>query len=119
MSCAALNIGMVTVDCEDPKLLAEFWSRALQMEVLGDFGNFVFLGRKDESPNLGLHRVPEPKSGKNRVHIDLDGEHRAAAAERLEALGATVQGEHSEAGLSWIVLADPEGNEFCIGEHTD
>ena len=113
-----LSIGMVTIDCKDPHRLAEFWSRALQWEVLGDFGEFVFLGREGHTPNLGLQRVPEPKANKNRVHIDLHGEPRAEAASRLQRLGATFVAEHTGPGLAWIVLEDPEGNEFCVGEHT-
>jgi len=113
-----LDVGMVTIDCEDPGRLAEFWSQALEMEVLGDYGEFVFLGREDSPVNVGLQKVPEPRGGKNRLHIDLKGEPRAAAADRLQGLGATVKEEHSQPGLAWIVLSDPEGNEFCIGEHT-
>lgn len=113
-----LDVGMVTIDCEDPGQLAEFWSQALEMEVLGDYGEFVFIGREGSPVNLGLQKVPEPRGGKNRLHIDLRGEPRAAAAERLQGLGATVKEEHSQPGLAWIVLSDPEGNEFCIGEYT-
>jgi len=67
---------------------------------------------------LGLQRVPEPRSGKNRVHVDLSGGSRATEVPRLVGLGATVVGEHEMPGLVWTVLADPEGNEFCVGEHT-
>lgn len=110
---------MVTIDCENPQQLAEFWSQALQIDVLGDFGQFVFLGRKGSAVNLGLQKVPEPRAGKNRVHLDLGGEPRADAARRLASLDATIKGEYSMPGLSWIVRTDPEGNEFCIGEHTN
>lgn len=112
-----LDVGMVTIDCKSPQRLAEFWSQALEMEVLGDYGEFVFLGREGSTVNLGLQQVPEPRGGKNRVHIDLRGEPREAAAERLTKLGAAVKEEHRQPGLVWIVLTDPEGNEFCIGEH--
>ena len=115
----ALTVGMVTIDCENPQRLAEFYSRALDMQVLGDYGEFVFLGREDAPVAIGLQKVPEPRVGKNRVHLDLAGEPRGAAADRLVGLGATVQAEHSISGLAWIVLTDPEGNEFCIGEHPD
>ncbi|NKY52033.1 VOC family protein [Nocardia vermiculata] len=115
-----LRIEMVTIDCEDPRRLAEFWAPALELDVLADYGGeFVLLGRPGESPNVGLQKVPEPRVGKNRVHFDLHGEPRAAAAERMVGLGAKILTEHTMPGLAWIVLADPEGNEFCIGEHTD
>jgi catechol 2,3-dioxygenase-like lactoylglutathione lyase family enzyme len=110
---------MVTIDCADPQQLAAFWSEALGVSIQGDYGNFVFLERPDDGgPVLGLQRVPEPRSGKNRVHVDLSGGSRATEVPRLVGLGATVVGEHEMPGLVWTVLADPEGNEFCVGEHT-
>lgn len=110
---------MVTINCQNPQALAQFWSRALGIEVLGDYGEFVILGAKDSPVSLGLQRVPEPRVGKNRVHIDLRGESPTAAAERLKGLGASVKEERSQPGLAWIVLTDPEGNEFCVGEEAD
>ncbi|MGH3588413.1 MAG: VOC family protein [Pseudonocardia sp.] len=111
-----LDIHNVVINCEHPQRLAEFWTRALEMEVLEDYGSFVQLGRPGSPVTLGLQRVPERRAGTNRVHIDLHGEPREAAAQRLVGLGATVQGEQSPPGLdeAWLVLTDPEGNEFCI-----
>lgn len=106
---------MVTIDCTDPARLARFWCAALDVEMIGDYGEFVLLG--GENVRLGLQRVPERKAAKNRVHVDLTGESRAAAVERLTGLGATVLGEHEVPGLAWTVMRDPEDNEFCIGEH--
>ena len=88
--------------------MAEFWAAALWVGVQCDYGEFVF-----------LHRVPEPRSGKNRVHVDLTGGPRATEVPRLVGLGATVVGEHEVPGLRWTVLADPEGNQFCLGEHPE
>jgi predicted enzyme related to lactoylglutathione lyase len=59
--------------------------------------------------------VPEPRSGKNRVHVDWRTDDREAEVRRLVELGATAQGEHEVPGLRWTVLVDPEGNEFCVG----
>jgi catechol 2,3-dioxygenase-like lactoylglutathione lyase family enzyme len=115
-----LGIGMVTIDCADPQKLAEFWAAALGVGVQADYGDYVFLGRPaDGGSMVGLQRVPEPRTGKNRVHVDLTGEPRATGVPRLVALGATVLGEHEVPGLAWTVLADPEGNEFCLGEHPE
>ncbi|MFE7562957.1 VOC family protein [Kitasatospora sp. NPDC057500] len=63
-----------------------------------------------------FHRVPEPKQGKNRLHLDLHPgpDARAATVTRLEALGATTLREVAEPGGSWTVMQDPEGNEFCV-----
>ena len=113
-----LTVGMVTIDCADPQKLAEFWCAALGVEVQGDYGDYVFLAHPaDGGAMLGLQRVPEPRAGKNRVHVDLGGEPRSTGVPRLVGLGATVLGEHEVPGLRWTVLADPEGNEFCLGEH--
>jgi predicted enzyme related to lactoylglutathione lyase len=103
---------MVTIDCSNPQSLAEFWTAALGTTVAGDYGEFVHL---TGTPGLGLHKVPEPRAGKSRVHMDLSTDDRAAEVSRLTALGAAVLAEHSAPGLWWTVLADPEGNEFCVG----
>jgi predicted enzyme related to lactoylglutathione lyase len=63
---------------------------------------------------LGLQQVPEERVGKNRAHIDWHTDDRAAEVERLVRLGASVRGEESVPGLQWTVMADPEGNEFCV-----
>ena len=113
-----LSIGMVTVDCANPQQLAKFWTAALDVQVQGDYGEFVFLGNPEGGgPLLGLQRVPEPRSGKNRVHVDLAGGTLADEVPRLVSLGATLIEEHEMPWLRWTVLADPEGNEFCVGEH--
>lgn len=113
-----LGIGMVTIDCTDPQVLADFWAAALGVSVQGDYGDFVFLARPDGGgPMLGLQRVPEPRAGKNRVHVDLAGGSLATEVPRLVELGATVIDEHQMPWLTWTVLADPEGNEFCVGQH--
>jgi len=66
-------------------------------------------------PELALQRVPEPKLGKNRMHIDLHVEDVDREVARLIALGATRRsGELVEVGFRWVVLGDPEGNEFCV-----
>ncbi|CAN3982282.1 VOC family protein [Kitasatospora purpeofusca] len=63
-----------------------------------------------------FQRVPEPKQGKNRLHLDLHPgpDARATTVARLEALGATTQHEVAEPGGSWVVMQDPEGNEYCV-----
>jgi predicted enzyme related to lactoylglutathione lyase len=111
---------MVTIDCAEPQQLGRFWSEALGVSIQGDYGDFVFLSRPaDSGPVLGLQRVPEPRSGKNRIHVDLSGGSRTAEVPRLVELGAMVVAEHEMPGLAWTVLTDPEGNEFCVGEHVD
>jgi hypothetical protein len=116
-----LSIGMVTVDCADPAALSGFWSAALDTTIAADYGGeFVMLAPPPRGgPLLGFQRVPEPRAGKNRLHLDLgapDGG-RHAEVERLVRLGATVLGERGDpAVFAWTTLTDPEGNEFCVGE---
>lgn len=110
------TIGLV-LDCHDPTSLAQFWSAALDYVNVGDAGNYVMLlpnGRA--GPKLLLQRVPESKTGKNRMHLDIDAADIEAEANRLAALGArrSQPDQLHEHGTSWILMTDPEGNEFCI-----
>jgi hypothetical protein len=105
----------IVIDCADPVPLAGFWSQVLGYPVRfqADDGGQVCLDPPDEPIRLWLVRVPEPKTVKNRVHIDVNLE-PSMGLERLERLGAKVLhpfGSIPDAG--WAVLADPEGNEFC------
>ena len=109
----------VTFDCADPERLAGFWSAVTGYERMEDSTEEVVA--LDAPDHRGVRRmlffkVPEPKTVKNRVHVDLAARDPAAEIERLVALGAT-KVEYREGGLdnSWTVMLDPEGNEFCIG----
>ena len=118
----ALAIGMVTTDCADPKGLAAFWAAALQTKVVFEIDEFVILAPPtDGGPALGFQLVPEERAGKNRLHLDLGAPQggRAAEVARLVELGATELGERGgdAYGLVWTTLTDPEGNEFCVGDH--
>jgi predicted enzyme related to lactoylglutathione lyase len=109
-------IGLV-LDCADPAALAPFWAEALDYVSLGEFGVYTALfpnGRP--GPKLLLQKVDEAKVTKNRMHLDIEVPDIEAEATRLEALGATrVQADplHEE-GSTWILMTDPEGNEFCV-----
>ncbi|MCP2272786.1 VOC family protein [Actinokineospora diospyrosa] len=116
----SIGIAGVTIDCADPRGLAGFWTQALGYEVVQDFGGeFLFLGppgkQQGEAVFIGLQKVPEERSGKNRLHLDFTTPERSAEVARLVGLGAVEAGEHAVPGLSWTVLRDPEGNEFCVG----
>lgn len=113
---------MVTVDCADPSALSGFWSAALDTKVLVNYEDgFIMLAPPPQGgPLLAFQRVPEPRSGKNRLHLDLGAPTggRQAEVDRLVQLGATVLGERGDpAVFAWTTLTDPEGNEFCIGEN--
>ena len=113
---ATPSIGLV-LDCHDPEQLATFWGPALGYVNLGTAGSYVALlpdGRP--GPKLLLQRVEEHKVVKNRMHLDIEVPDIEAEARRLVALGATrVASEQlHEHGSHWILMADPEGNEFCV-----
>src|SRR5262245_22388386 len=105
------SVGLV-LDCADPDALTGFWSAALGWQHLGSEGAYSMLAAPD-GQKLLLQRVVEPKAGKNRMHLDLHVADVEAEARRLEDLGARrLAAARQEFGSTWIVMADPEGNEF-------
>jgi predicted enzyme related to lactoylglutathione lyase len=115
----ALEIHNITFDCADARALATFWSEMLGWNVYYDDDPEVVVA--PAFPHLGVGLlfipVPEGKTAKNRVHLDVQPDEgtRDSAVERAVAAGASVIGDHREPdGSGWVVLADPEGNEFCI-----
>lgn len=117
LSAMAMQLGQVTIDCRDPRALADFWQAALGLELEYDVGHFVRLRAPQEhGVSIGLQRVHDPGPGKNRVHLDCGTTDRAAEVERLVSLGATVVGEGASPELVWTILEDPAGNQFCVGE---
>jgi predicted enzyme related to lactoylglutathione lyase len=112
----AQHFGLV-LDCADPERLAEFWAEALGYANVGSAGVYVALyPREGTGPKLLLQRVTEPKATKNRMHLDIEVPDINAEADRLSGLGAQRVSDDtcSEHGSTWILMADPEGNEFCI-----
>ncbi len=110
-----LGIQNVALDCADLECLAAFWSAALGYERRASQGVYtVLVDPSGSAPRFLLQRVPEPRTVKNRVHLDLEADDAAAEIERLLALGATRGESYTEQGVSWTVMADPEGNDFCV-----
>jgi predicted enzyme related to lactoylglutathione lyase len=108
------NIDIV-IDCSDPETLAEFWAEALGYDKAGLFDNYyVLIARHREHPPVILQRVPEPKTGKARIHFDLRVDDIETEAQRLEAICARRIDIGQGVDPGWIAMADPEGNEFCI-----
>ncbi|REE98526.1 VOC family protein [Thermomonospora umbrina] len=104
----------LVVDCADPRRLAEFWARVLEFKILDEDDESVALGLDTSTfPKILFLRVPEPKTVKNRLHMDLSPDDQAAEVERILALGAR-RADIGQGEESWVVLADPEGNEFCV-----
>jgi len=111
------RVGNITFDCDDALLVARFWSAALgrPLDPGGDPG-YASIGGGDPvraDPAWYFERVPETKSAKNRVHVDLI-DPDPGAVERLVALGATIVAARELGGHAWTVLQDPEGNEFGL-----
>jgi hypothetical protein len=107
----------VTFDCEDPVALARFWSEVTGYQPTEARPDFVRVRAPDARGvrHLLFFKVPEPKTAKNRMHVDLAARDPDAEVARLVALGAT-RLEHREGnGTAWTVMLDPEGNEFCVG----
>ncbi|WP_166848986.1 VOC family protein [Isoptericola sp. BMS4] len=116
----------IEIDCADPDALARFWCAVLGYEVQDVEDDVVTIGSpqvpegKDRPgpvpPVLTFARVPEPKAVKNRLHVDVNPADADQADEvrRLLGLGATRADVGQTGEESWVVLADPEGNEFCV-----
>lgn len=108
----------IAIDSVDPEKLAPFWADALGYS-LGEFdseGEYLELVAPLGSTPVYLQRVPEPKVTKNRLHLDLITPEPDALVQRLREIGATELGDAmtSTGGNWWQVMADPEGNEFCV-----
>jgi predicted enzyme related to lactoylglutathione lyase len=107
----------VVLDCSDPETLMEFWGEALGYRVHYSEPSLAVLVAHDGlAPSLLLQRVPEPKAGKNRMHLDIVAEDVEAEVRRLEAFGARRlhDGVRSFGPTRWVTMADPEYNEFCV-----
>jgi catechol 2,3-dioxygenase-like lactoylglutathione lyase family enzyme len=103
----------VVVDARDPRALGRWWQEALGWDVVDDGEEYEIRARPDRLPGLLFIGVPESKTVKNRLHLDFRPDDRDAEVERLLALGATWC-DVGQGDVSWVVLADPEGNEFCV-----
>jgi catechol 2,3-dioxygenase-like lactoylglutathione lyase family enzyme len=111
-----VRIAQVAIDASNPATLADFWCQVLGWEVVDEEDDVVCIGPSDGGPGIDFVPVPEAKIIKNRLHLDLraDGSTQDQEVTRLLALGARPADVGQEADASWVVLADPEGNEFCV-----
>ncbi|WP_059016764.1 VOC family protein [Mycobacterium sp. M26] len=115
-----LGVEMITFDCSDPDRLADWWAEAVGGSAAAVMpGEFVVVNQPD-GPRLGFQKVEEPTPGKNRVHLDFSAADVEAEVGRLVAHGATETARHSFGdAFSWVVLADPDGNAFCVAAATE
>jgi predicted enzyme related to lactoylglutathione lyase len=117
-----LRIQCITIDAHDLKKVATFWAAALDWKITFEDENEISLELLDDSPEVGripdilFIKVPDDKVVKNRLHLDLRPQDQAAEVARLESLGAKKIeiGQNDDSDTSWVVMADPEGNEFCV-----
>ena len=110
----ALEWEQVVVDSTDPRSLAHWWAQALGWVVtLDDPDEVEIRPTADEVPGLLFVRVTQAKAGKNRLHLDFRPDDQSAEVARLLALGAR-PADVGQGSVRWVVLADPEGNEFCV-----
>jgi predicted enzyme related to lactoylglutathione lyase len=111
-----LRFETLTIDCDDHLAVARFWEAALGWEIAetDDEGTVLRPPSGVEATELLFLRVPDRKAGKNRLHLDLRPDDQAAEVARLEALGAHRVDIGQGPDVTWVVLADPEGNEFCV-----
>jgi predicted enzyme related to lactoylglutathione lyase len=105
----------LVVDAQDPARLARWWAEALGYQITYEKPDEVEIRRTpDELPGLIFVPVPEQKRGKNRLHIDLRPHDQEGEVERLVNMGARHVDVGQVPAATWVVLADPEGNEFCV-----
>jgi len=111
------RIATVTIDAHEPRTVAEFWASALGWRVVEEEDQIVSIAPSDASwPTIDVIQVPEGKTVKNRLHLDLraDGSTAQEEVDRLLSFGARRADVGQGADVTWTVLADPEGNEFCV-----
>lgn len=111
MEDSGTQINALLIDATDPETLARFWSQVLGRPIVGRTGPYVWL-RRENGLGVGFQRTPEPRSGKNRVHFDVAAPDPVAEQQRIERLGGRRLTEYADGGF--LVMADPEGNEFCV-----
>jgi Glyoxalase-like domain len=116
----ALRIQALSIDAVDPRPVAAFWENALSWRRTFEDDDEIVLEPPAGSPEDGVVadllvvRVPEHKSVKNRLHLDLRPGDQDAEVARLEQLGARRVSVGQDDSVTWVVMADPDGNEFCV-----
>ena len=115
------RLDTIVIDANQPDRIADFWCAVLGWEILGRSDGVISIGSPGAAgPLIDVAPVPEGKTIKNRLHFDLraDGTSTEAELARLFELGARRADVGQPADASWVVLADPEGNEFCLLSRT-
>ncbi len=113
---AVMHVGSVVIDCNDFGRMAAFWQEALHYvpREPADDDWVVLRDPGGHGVNVSVQQVPEPRTGKNRLHFDLYTEDPEGEVSRLLSIGATRHPRTPEPDEDFVVLADPEGNLFCV-----
>lgn len=115
------RIAVIAIDAIQPRVVADFWCAVLGWQVIEEDVGIISIGPADGTwPTIDVIAVPERKEIKNRLHLDLraDGVETSEELKRLEDLGARRVDIGQGPDVSWVVLGDPEGNEFCLLSRT-
>jgi catechol-2,3-dioxygenase len=108
------RVGDIVIDCADPERLAQFWCGVLGYQIFDRDGTGVAVRGSSASPNILFIRVPEPKAVKNRMHFDICPINLSQEEELARLIGLSARQSAIVSSGSWVVLEDPEGNEFCL-----
>ncbi|MGH8927581.1 MAG: VOC family protein [Acidimicrobiia bacterium] len=117
---AVARIRSVVVNTTDEERLAEFWSALLGVEVARRVPGFIWLRpQRPGAFSIAFQRVRQPTEGRRRLHLDTSVDDLTAATALIIKMGGSHLEDHEVPGFAWRVMADPDGNEFCIAEEED
>lgn len=114
-----IKLATIVINTQAPAALAQFWTSFLGTEVESSGSGFTWLTALPGAPRIALQEVESPTEGTRRLHLDFAADDVAGEVERALGLGASHVADHAMGDFHWVVLADPDGNEFCIAPNHD
>lgn len=109
-----IKLATIVINTQSPAVLAQFWTAFLGTEVDSSLEGFTWLKALPGAPRIALQEIQNPTEGTRRLHLDFAADNVATEVKRALGLGASHVADHAIGGFHWVVLADPDGNEFCI-----
>ena len=119
MSNPIATLGTVTINTAEPRRLAQFWMKILDVEISQEIPGDYFIWLRPQRRGgvaIAFQKVEEPQATPGRVHVDTTVEDIQVARRQIEELGGSLVAEHDMMGYRWSIMADPDGNRFCIVE---
>jgi predicted enzyme related to lactoylglutathione lyase len=110
----AIRLGSTVINCADMELMTRFWSQALNLAPSSAAPGDDFRVLRGEHANLSLQLARTPVSARDQMHLDLYSNDQDAEVQRLAGLGARIVRHHGDPDDDYVVMTDPEGNEFCV-----